>query len=654
MVTRSVWGLNLMIFALSAVLALWLLHAQLPMGWLSAFRTDSTQSLALLLVQNYTLPRLAMAILAGTALGLASLLLQQVVNNPLASDNTLAVSSGAQFLLFACTLFFPAILSFGTTIIAFLGALGALALVFLLAWRKTLSPLIMILAGLVVNLYLGSLSATLMLFYPEESRGLMIWGAGSLVQESWLDSVHLLGLLLPALLLITLLQRPLAILSLNDSNAKSLGVPVQWIRLAALLLSAYLVAIVISRVGMLGFIGLAATTISRQLGIRTFKAQLLQTAYLAASLLLLTDLGLQLLSHYYHYQLPTGAVTAVLGTPLLLWLMFKNLPQSGRLQAASSFLQTVKNAHYRTWISLIALLGFTVLIALSVGNSANGWSFDWAKPLLLELRYPRLLYALAAGMMLALAGTLLQRLSFNPMASPELLGITSGVSFGVLIVIFSVSQVSADQFWIAGLMGALAVLLLIMLINGRSGMLPERILLTGISLAALFDAVQRILMASGDFRIQQLLSWTAGSTYYAESHIAIGLTLTALGLLALSVMFSRWLDLLSLHAVMAKALGLNLNQARWLLILLSALLTACATLVVGPLSFVGLLAPHLAQYLGFHKAKSQLLAAAVIGATVMIAADWIGRQWLFPYEMPAGLVATLLGGGYFLLIMRKI
>ncbi|MGR6981285.1 iron chelate uptake ABC transporter family permease subunit [Testudinibacter sp. P27/CKL/0425] len=344
MVTRSVWGLNLMIFALSAVLALWLLHAQLPNGWLSAFRTDSTQSLALLLVQNYTLPRLAMATLAGTALGLASLLLQQVVNNPLASDNTLAVSSGAQFLLFACTLFFPAILSFGTTIIAFLGALGALALVFLLASRKTLSPLIMILAGLVVNLYLGSLSATLMLFYPEESRGLMMWGAGSLVQESWLDSVQLLGLLLPALLLITLLQRPLAILSLNDSNAKSLGVPVQWIRLAALLLSAYLVAIVISRVGMLGFIGLAATTISRQLGIRTFKAQLLQTAYLAASLLLLTDLGLQLLSHYYHYQLPTGAVTAVLGTPLLLWLMFKNLPQSGRLQAASSFLQTVKTA----------------------------------------------------------------------------------------------------------------------------------------------------------------------------------------------------------------------------------------------------------------------------------------------------------------------
>ncbi|SMB81248.1 iron complex transport system permease protein [Pasteurella testudinis DSM 23072] len=655
MVTRSVYWLNGGLLLLCILLSLWLFDLQLPQDWsVAALLQRQTASLEILLLQNYTLPRMAIAVLAGTALGLSSLLLQQVVNNPLASDNTLAVSSGAQFVLFACTLFFPSILHFGTTIIAFLGALGALLLVFLLAWRKRLSPLIMILAGLVVNLYLGSLSATLMLFYPEASRGLMIWGAGSLVQESWLDSVQLFWLLIPALILLALLQRPLTILGLNDSNAKSLGVPVQWIRLAALLLSAYLVAIVISRVGMLGFIGLAATTISRQLGIRTFKGQLLQTAYLAAVLLLLTDLALQLIAQYRQIQLPTGAVTAVLGTPLLLWLMFKNLPQSGRLQSAAHFLATGKAGGRRTAIGLSALFILTALFALLIGNSADGWSISPFYDGILDLRYPRLLYALAAGVMLALAGVLLQRLSFNPMASPELLGITSGVSFGVLVVIFSVSQIDMQHFWLAGMAGAFAVLFVIMLINGRSGMLPERILLTGISLAALFDAVQRILLAGGDFRMQQLLSWTSGSTYYAESGLAIALTLTALGLLLVSLLFSRWLDLLNLQAVMAKALGLNLTQARWLLIMLSAVLTACATLVVGPLSFIGLLAPHLAHYLGFHKPQAQLLAAALIGATVMIAADWLGRQILFPYEMPAGLVATLLGGSYFLLIMRRV
>lgn len=659
MVTHSrswqpVAWLNLALFGLSAVLAIWLLRLQLPHSASVAelLHTQAT-SLELLLVQNYTLPRLAMAVFAGMALGLASLLLQQVANNPLASDNTLAVSSGAQFVLFVGTLFFPTLLTFGTTLLAFLGALAALGLVFLLAWRKTLSPLIMILAGLVVNLYLGSFSATLMLFYPEESRGLMIWGAGALVQESWRDSLQLLGLFLPALAALWLLQRPLAILSLNDSNAKSLGVPVHWIRFAGLLLSAYLVAIVISRVGMLGFIGLAATTISRQLGVRSFKGQLLQTAYLAAMLLLLTDLALQLIAQYQQLELPTGAVTAVLGTPLLLWLMFKNLPHSGRLQSSSVFLSHAKTAANRTWLILLALFALTALFALFSGNSADGWSFNLTA-LQLDLRAPRLLYALAAGIMLALAGVLLQRLSFNPMASPELLGITSGVSFGVLVVIFGFNALTQHNLWLAGIGGALLVLLIVMAINARSGMLPERILLTGISLTALFDAAQRILLASGDFRIQQLLSWTTGSTYHAQNAVAAGLTLTALGLLGLALLFSRWLELLSLHAVVAKALGLNLNLVRWVLILFSAVLTACATLVVGPLSFIGLLAPHLAHYLGFHKAKSQLLAAALIGATVMITADWLGRQILFPYEIPAGLVATLLGGSYFLFIMRRV
>ncbi|TNH08927.1 Fe(3+)-hydroxamate ABC transporter permease FhuB [Testudinibacter sp. TR-2022] len=647
--------LNITLLLLTILLGGWLLKLQLPQigSWAELLQPNSS-SLELLLVQNYTLPRIAIALLAGTALGLASLLLQQVVNNPLASDNTLAVSSGAQYLLFSCTLFFPSILHFGSTLIAFLGALAALALVFLLAWRKNLSPLIMILAGLVVNLYLGSLSATLMLFYPEESRGLMIWGAGSLLQESWLDSIQLFWLLIPALVILAMLQRPLAILALNDSNAKSLGVPVQWIRFAGLLLSAYLVAIVISRVGMLGFIGLAATTISRQLGIRTFRGQLLQSAYLSAVLLLITDLGLQLISQYHQIQLPTGAVTAVLGTPLLLWLMFKNLPHSGRLQSSADFLSINKMVTHRTGLVLSLLFILTALFALLLGNSADGWTFSALSDTVLELRYPRLLYALAAGIMLSLAGVLLQRLSFNPMASPELLGITSGVSFGVLLVIFGFSQLTQQNLWIAGICGALLVLLIVMLINGRSGMLPERILLTGISLAALFDAIQRILLASGDFRIQQLLSWTSGSTYYAESGLAIGLGLTALLLLAVSLIFSRWLDLLSLQAVVAKALGLNMHQARWIFILLSAVLTACATLVVGPLSFIGLLAPHLAHYLGFHKPKTQILAAALIGATVMITADWLGRQILFPYEIPAGLVATLLGGSYFLLIMRRV
>jgi len=105
---------------------------------------------------------------------------------------------------------------------------------------------------------------------------------------------------------------------------------------------------------------------------------------------------------------------------------------------------------------------------------------------------------------------------------------------------------------------------------------------------------------------------------------------------------------------MAQALGLNIARTRWILIIFSAILTALATLIIGPLSFIGLLVPHLTNFLGVHKAKNQLLISALLGATIMVLADWVGRQVLFPYEIPAGLIATLLGGSYFLVMMRKI
>ena len=118
--------------------------------------------------------------------------------------------------------------------------------------------------------------------------------------------------------------------------------------------------------------------------------------------------------------------------------------------------------------------------------------------------------------------------------------------------------------------------------------------------------------------------------------------------------FTRWLDILPLGAPTARALGIGLDSARLSLLLLVALLTACATLVVGPLSFVGLLAPHMARLMGFARARIHLVGAALIGALLMTAADWLGRQLLFPQEIPAGLVASLVGGSYFLWGLRRV
>ncbi|MFZ7273991.1 Fe(3+)-hydroxamate ABC transporter permease FhuB [Avibacterium avium] len=618
--------------------------------WQQPEQSETSQ----LLIFNFTLPRVLMAILAGASLGVASLLLQQIMNNSLASDSTLAVSGGAQFSLFLATLFLPNLLQFGTTPIAFIGALFALALVLLLAWRQMLSPLLIVLAGLVVSFYLGAFSSLLMLFYPEESRGLLVWGSGSLLQESWYDSLTLLPLLAPAIVGIVLLSPALQILQLQESNAQSLGVNVKRIRLLGVLLAAYLVAIIVSRVGMIAFIGLAATTIARQYRSADFRTLLWPSAYFSGVLLLIADLTLQLIEKQWGVGLPTGSVTALFGTPLLLWLVFRHRQQYGRVVDSSPLGQNAwKKTSSKSTALLLGLFCLAGLCSLWFAQGRHGWQLELNETLF-ALRFPRLAYALCAGLMLALAGTILQRLSHNPMASPELLGITSGVSFGVMLAIFVAGAMAISQYAVWGAFGALSIVSLIWWINRKNGLQPDQVLLTGISISALFEAIQRILIASGDPRAWQLLSWGSGSTYYATDEVALPMLIIALALFALSFVFCRWLDLLSLNANVAQAVGVNLTQARGILFLFAIALTLCATLIVGSLSFIGLLAPHLAYSLGFRHSKNQLLAAGLLGATVMIMADWLGRQLLFPYEIPAGLVATLLGGTYFLWLMKKI
>ena len=636
-------------------LMMWLLGVQLPEQQSLVSLFQASDNLDILLIQSYTLPRIAIALLAGGMLGLASLLLQQVMANPLASDNTLGISAGSQFALFITAIFAPNWLDISSSAIALVGAGLSLVLVLTLAMRKTMSPLLLILAGLVVNLYFGSFSALMMLFYPEEARGLAQWGAGSLAQESWRDPQFLAIQAVICGGLITMLLRPLTILSLNDSNAQSLGVPVNRLRFFGVFISAYMISAVVSCVGMLGFIGLASATIIRQLGVRTLKWQLLGAFAGGALLLAVTDLLLQLLAHFKGINLPTGAVTALLGTPLLLWLMFRSLSNTGRLTETSTRLS--RRFHRYTLLPIVFVFALVLWLALALGKGTSGWNvleFNEFYAPLVELRYPRILTALAVGILLAVAGVLLQRLTLNPMASPELLGVSSGTSMGILAVLFLASSAQTEWYWLAGIAGAVVALLVLTAINQRNGMLPEKVLLTGISLSALFDTLQRIAIASGDPRANQLIAWTSGSTQQIGADLAVPFFLISLVLLGISLIFSRWLELLALQAPMAQALGLNLKRTRWILILFTALLTALATLIIGPLSFIGLLVPHIARFLGVNRASSQILISALLGGLIMVFADWLGRQMLFPYEVPAGLVATLIGGTYFLLMVRRV
>ncbi|WP_234286397.1 Fe(3+)-hydroxamate ABC transporter permease FhuB [Halomonas sp. MCCC 1A11057] len=600
-------------------------------------------------------PRLAVSLLAGAGLAMAGVLMQQVLRNPLASPTTLGVAAGANLALMAATLLAPGLLALGREWVALAGGGLAMALVFLLAWRRGLAPVVVVLAGLVVNLYLGALATALLLFNHELLSGLLIWGAGSLAQNGWNGAATLWPQLAIGAVAALCLLRPLAVLELDDASAKSLGVSLKALRLAGLGLAVFLTGSVVSVVGIIGFIGLAAPNIVRLAGARRLGQRLLWGTLLGAVLLATTDLLLQHFTGMLPTLVPTGAVTGALGAPLLMWLIPRLKLQANRAPQPAAVLANRHAAPARPTIVLLIALLLAVGLGLLLGQGADGWYWlaphDWS---VMQWRVPRVVAAAASGLMLAIAGTLLQRLSGNPMASPEVLGVSGGCAIALMLGIFLMPAPSSGTLVVVGTLGALASLLVLVALNRRSGFVPERLLLCGVAIGALFDAVRSVLLAGGDPRGQQIMAWLAGSTYYVDLTSALAMGLVAATLALLVQPLARWLDILPLGAPTALALGISLSRARLVLLLLVALLTACATLMVGPLSFVGLLAPHLARLIGLSRARHHLLGAALVGMLLMVLADWVGRQAIFPYEIPAGLVASLIGGAYFMWGLRRL
>ena len=648
-------GLCLLVLTLGLACAE--LARQLPGAlWWQALFSPELDDARQAVVHFSWLPRLAICLLAGAALGLAGTLMQQVLRNPLASPTTLGVASGAQLALMMVTLLAPSWLLIGREWIAMAGGSLAMGLVFALAWRRQLNPVVIVFAGLVINLYLAAISMGLLLFFQEELKGLLVWGSGSLAQNSWSCVGYLLPRLLLAAMLAAVLVRPLAVLELDDASARSLGVSLKHLRLAGLGLAVFVTACVVSVVGLIGFIGLAAPAMVRLLGVRKLAQRLLWAPILGALLLAATDLLLQTLSRFWPVLIPTGAMTALLGAPLLLWL----IPRLGIKQSAPKANSSLLLARHPAPTRLVGLmvlgLAAAVIASLLFGQGMGGWGWpSWLRwQVQLEWRLPRTLAAGAAGVLLALAGTLLQRVSNNPMASPELLGVSGGTFMGVIAAALLLPALPLPMMLLGGLVGAFACLLLLVLINRRNGFQPERILLSGIAITALFEPLQAIALANGDLRVQQLLSWMSGSTYYVTQPVALALVVLALLMLAACLLASRWLDLMPMGPAVATALGIHLGRAQLTILLLVAVLTASATMVIGPLSFAGLLAPHLARLMGLVRARWHLLGAAGCGALLMVSADWIGQQILFPQEVPVGLVSTLLGGAYFMWCLRRL
>ena len=633
----------------------WRLHGLLPTDqWLAAmFSPGSTY--AELLVHESFVPRALVALTCGAALAAAGALLQQALANPLAEPATLGVSSGAFLALALAGVWAPELAISAREAVSLAGAGVAAALVFAAARPQRYSPLSLVLSGLVVSMACGAAAGAVALFYQTGMLSLFVWGSGSLAQNDWSAIEFLcprLALLAP---LVAIIARPLSLLSVGEGAARSLGLSPRTIQIAAVTLATAIAALTVSAVGVIGFIGLAAPTLAGLSGARRFPERLCWSALIGAALLFCADEAVHQASGLLGEDIPTGGVTALLGAPLILAMARRLRPAGPRAEAERTGAVLIRPG-LLLGIGAAALAALAWL-SLSLGPHPDGWrlvGFVEPNPYL-PWRAARLGVAIGAGALLGLSGAIVQRLTANPMASPELLGVSAGSAFGVMAMTVLVASPGAIAWAGSAGLGALAAFAAVALVARRSSFSPEHVVLAGVAINTLLAAVMTTWLATGDPRVFAVARWMSGSTYFASSGEAIAALAACAIAIACVPPLVRWLDVLPLGQAPALAIGVDPAASRSILMVASAATAAAAAVFIGPLTFVGLIAPHIARRLGCRRAISHLLGSALAGALLLAAGDWIARVAFYPNQLPLGVVATLLGGAYFLCLsmMRR-
>lgn len=304
------------------VVSIMLGSVSIPINEILSALTGSGAGMHAEILQNIRLPRTIVAALVGINLALSGAILQAIMKNPLADPHIIGISSGAGLLGILVMLTMPAY-SYLVTPVAFLGAMGAAMLIYILAWKNGIRPIRIILAGVAVSAFLSAFISALMILYSDRVHSALMWMVGGLSARSWPHVAMLWPYTLVGGILALFAARHLNILQLGDEMARGLGLPVERTRLMLTAVAALLAASAVSVVGLLGFVGLIVPHAARLMIGSDYRCLLPASAILGAATLMYSDTFARMA--FAPVELPVGIIMAVLGAPFFLFLLRREL-----------------------------------------------------------------------------------------------------------------------------------------------------------------------------------------------------------------------------------------------------------------------------------------------------------------------------------------
>ena len=314
---------------------------------------------------------------------------------------------------------------------------------------------------------------------------------------------------------------------------------------------------------------------------------------------------------------------------------------------------------------IIAGIVLVVMLVLAIGigsvyispidtlKTIFGHGNDLTSTIVWDLRIPRVLVAVIVGVNLAVSGALLQSVMRNPLADPGLTGVSSGASVTVLLIMLVFPNFGNWVPLAAMVGGTVAVTIVYALAWKKNGISPVRIILAGVAVNAIFGGITGLLSILYSDKLPAALQWMNGSlSGKGMTDVYTLLLYSIFGWIA-ALFCIRSENLLALGEKVAVNLGENTNKIRIILSLVAVYLAAVSVSVVGLLGFVGLVVPHMARLIVGSNYRLLMPMSMVMGAVVLLIADTIGRSLFAPLDIPAGIVMAMVGGPYFLYLMRK-
>lgn len=320
----------------------------------------------------------------------------------------------------------------------------------------------------------------------------------------------------------------------------------------------------------------------------------------------------------------------------------------------------------------LVVIGTCILLFLVAGVVGTSVGSDFISPLdvlrtifglnegehdfvVLTLRLPRVLLSLLVGAALGMSGALLQGIIRNPLASPDVIGITGGAAVAAVgFVTLLGGAVSIKLLPLFAIAGAIVTALIIYMLAWKKGVSPIRLVLIGIGVSAITGAgTTFMLILSPFYTAGQAYIWLTGSIYGASWTDVRTILPVIVIVVPLAIWFARSLNAQEFGDDLATGLGVTVQRHRSALLLCSVLLAGIAVAVAGTIGFVGLIAPHIARKMVGRMFGSMLIVSGLVGALLVFVADMIARTAFLPLDVPAGVFTAGVGAPFFLYLLFK-